>query len=1167
MLEHSENITPRHSAHEQAIFDEQLRQQKAREKITRKVVKRRPSGEFSGRLKIEESGAQPREDAIEEGYATEPTRETTVTENPIPETKTENIEPAEVIKPQKRERVEKNNELLAEEKKELRRILLLTESELIEIPDDRVHATLKMVQRAKKVLTPNEFYTEINSNNYLDELSKNIIEKDPANLTTPEKNSPVLLADPDKMQIEARAFGLTDQQIDEVKSSGSHLLGRVYEQADKILFEARSLPENKWTSAMRSSEPIAALKKALDEHAQSGKELTENSDRPGKNSKVNNSKTHGSGKKSDFRIPSDIDQAVADRSASVSGYRDLEQDAREFYSRQIAKKANSQQVVEPNPDAVAPSAPEIIPAKVEIEEKIPSKNYAHPNLDPAFRALRNNPDTTEEDWGKFVAEDPERAAKYEYLAPPRISDLLNRLRIQHAHKAEVAEPISVQLAELESKLKQDHKIRFVPNHKLSPQQNLDNAKNIWEFAGQLSALAHAGINVKPSNRNFERPNDPHNTVEYDSTASPEDILGFLNGILVKRTGNSIRVPEAAPAVDASAAVEVPPAIAALKEKLDAAREKMTKLEAELGDVGGKKLFVADKLRSFAPDTKRTVKEFSLITAREAYNELRAEYVGANVENHLAERMQLIDNRLRDFAQRKRPDWENGPRKLVDWWKKQSAVTRIGTSLGLLGVSFALPAVAGGALFARKLISGSTSATGAYDMMNLARDRGSKKWSQVRAATLTDSGDIENHLAAIEARALFEGKTFESLKEDKIYTDLYEKFESTRETEHVARTAEKPENEIIDYFKKATEEENSKLSKKITKEELIRHGNKALAVIAGGLIGSGYIGKSINSMFHHDTQTDLSKGIKIHKGINLPAEDGSVAGSESAVEAGAAAARGVSAETATIQSVKIGSRGIEGSLIDLRDKNPKMMEWLRQQYQGSKLDDKTLIHKWVSEHAVKGENMDRILNGEIGIGANGDIHLDADKINFNHSAVRDIASTGHVAADKSSFHPKIKVSFDPNHHPVKNKFGVSFRPSVNTDMAANELSGGEVSDVDLNDYAVREADLEELKNHAPTMEQARYTAALSVEKLSDGLHLVLNEKYKNFVEKELHVSAKSLNKIKHLTYGQFLNSMNVSERFSKDFAGLAKFLADHKVPVESRLHAKLVELAVDWKQKT
>jgi len=233
----------------------------------------------------------------------------------------------------------------------------------------------------------------------------------------------------------------------------------------------------------------------------------------------------------------------------------------------------------------------------------------------------------------------------------------------------------------------------------------------------------------------------------------------------------------------------------------------------------------------------------------------------------------------------------------------------------------------------------------------------------------------------------------------------------------------------------------------------------------------------------------------------------------------------------------GGMGIEGSLLDMAKSTDKdvlakynsMIEWLKQQdYNKNVNDPGALVDRWVDHLAkLKGipkDQFDRIFKGAVTIHSDGSLELG--EVDFMpeppvHSAVdavQDSASGPKVNVEFGKFDPaNLAEQANPNIH-------VDFEPSSAPDADWQPSGPG--------DHWTSASE--------QVVQSAREAAAETANDATTGLQLVLGERYDNFLKDTLHVSAKALNKIKDMTWKEFMGKnpeLPNDQKFLKAYKGV------------------------------
>ncbi|HYE22159.1 MAG TPA: hypothetical protein VD998_01055, partial [Verrucomicrobiae bacterium] len=615
-----------------------------------------------------------------------------------------------------------------------------------------------------------------------------------------------------------------------------------------------------------------------------------------------------------------------------------------------------------------------------------------------------------------------------------------------------------------------------------------------------------------------------------------------------------------------------------KSNLDKARDEFYKLQTELEQAQGKwGGFKAESRKRKESEIAELKTKFE--AAEKNYKELRAEQVADDAEKALEESHKAADVMLEQYMNRSKTKTERGM-ELVDqklkWIKSVPTKYKVAASFALLGVGLTGGVILAGTAFgARKIMSSASASAGTYGLLNSFKDYTQRKRIE-RDLKSQYPDNLEGHIAGMRIRARLDGKSTEDLKKDELYIQLVDKYRESFVANYEKDYGNRSQEVKARRLQEMLDQNNEALQKAKVTEKLWKRFNQVGSIVIGTAIGSGKVFELLNakkeakdavastgitsnvSGYFSESKPDLPPSPEMdvpetYKPTLSAAEaqkllDEPVLEPEKTEILHNGNSTGASIESYRDSAlVHVGNRGIEGSLIDLKSTQPeryaKMVSWLENRYPKLSGNEPGLIHRFVTEQAPDGKNLDRIMSAEVLIDKEGAITLDIDKVQFMRSPEINLGHGEGIRFNVTHAEAPLERVVIPDEPEIKPIHDVEW-------PKPHEFEEGEVT----------------VKSMPATVEQAREIAAGSVEKTSDALQLVLSEKYKTFVERELHVSAKSLNKIKHLTYKEFLTSMNVSERFNKSFAGLAKFLADKEIKPNAKMHTALIELAKQWKYK-
>jgi hypothetical protein len=261
-------------------------------------------------------------------------------------------------------------------------------------------------------------------------------------------------------------------------------------------------------------------------------------------------------------------------------------------------------------------------------------------------------------------------------------------------------------------------------------------------------------------------------------------------------------------------------------------------------------------------------------------------------------------------------------------------------------------------------------------------------------------------------------------------------------------------------------------------------------------------------------------------------------------------------------VHAGERGIEGVLLDLKNADPeryaKMLAKLQEHYgTGDSGKAENLIHRFVIDYAKEhdlsvdagSKDLSKIMSADIHISPDGELTMGDVKL---MPPTEPSPSAGGLAQDTN---PSWKgSSFDEGFDkpsPLE-KFQFGGKPVAGLDSIPKPNFGVDMDDLhtpgELEESPIVPDSGDSLSEMTPAeaVQHAREVAAESilspekiagkVEKLSDALHLVLGNKYDTFLD-QIHMSAKSLNKVKDLTIGNFTEQIEDGAIDKKKFQGL------------------------------
>lgn len=268
------------------------------------------------------------------------------------------------------------------------------------------------------------------------------------------------------------------------------------------------------------------------------------------------------------------------------------------------------------------------------------------------------------------------------------------------------------------------------------------------------------------------------------------------------------------------------------------------------------------------------------------------------------------------------------------------------------------------------------------------------------------------------------------------------------------------------------------------------------------------------------------------GLINPGKPASI--SESAADQARIPEAGVKVEAENIQpsTVKISSRGIEGTLIDLVKNDPQSAtaKWLEKEYPG--MDYKSAIHKKVLELAKEngysvdgaGNDLSDLAKGNIVVNSDGSFSLEKESLDF----IEQKSPTPQAMADNMD-----RIEYAPHIGPENLE---------NESLDFEQLKGGQVADI-ISDESSPDVPASETYSAADKEAafEKTYDELSSKKKTSDALKELMQKQYKQFMKEDLNLDARSLNKIQSLKTTEFMSfytNNETSPALLKEYKGLA-----------------------------
>gem|GEM_PF-4561958 len=577
----------------------------------------------------------------------------------------------------------------------------------------------------------------------------------------------------------------------------------------------------------------------------------------------------------------------------------------------------------------------------------------------------------------------------------------------------------------------------------------------------------------------------------------------------------------------------------------------------------------------------------LDAAEDEYRKANAEFVGSDSLKYTQEKIELTRSHLMEMG-KLNPDWStkignavkamqemsvyNYMKKEGYQWVDANKLVRFGTkvlnvktlvSVGLVAGGFGLAKVGMtgislGVAVARSGLSGASAMVGTRAYLESWRKSwADKELTEVEISSLNDLDSVENRIADLEKNAFFHGGSFEDIIALPEYAllrarqdELYSKYSEP------AQRAQVMESRLLDA--------QQMRDVRIDKERSGRKFTKGAGVVVGAAM-SGFAfynylkSPPINPEFGADDPAEIELK-KAPESTLAPAPDAVRAGgagsrleeisneaSEVKAKLDQAYAKGAPVAEMGAGEIDVTSRGVEGTLLDLKANDPNrykgMMAWLHGKYSGMESSDGSLVHRAVLEMAGK--------DGYTVDGGGADLSaIDSAKIRF--------AADGSFSMDKSSIDFSGSVDAADSADAVTRKLaGVKFSSeaaSSVTDAAetAPDPAGIKPETLDLDKRMPTQYDgLKEAVGS--NMDQRRFTElyeSVKGRQMGAALRGYMKREYKPFVEKFLHATGPDLNRIQKMSVKEFLGQNvstqsppNFTERYKGLFEASSKYLAD------------------------
>ncbi|MGE5298063.1 MAG: hypothetical protein ACM3KM_02785, partial [Acidobacteriaceae bacterium] len=590
---------------------------------------------------------------------------------------------------------ERRPEKSAEEKKvenraRLKVEMVLTDEELQGISDKELYpGYLSWARKARKVLTPEEYFKDIGGgtlNQRIKRLKDAVKERDKKGEITTAAKSKVLI-DRQTLLDQAKSLGLDITELDKLKEDRV-VSAKIYEHCYELIGNlseedrAKALADQNLLATVRQRFNLAGLLNLNAKGSElKGVPLGDLRERI---------KVQSGGKLNDQHL----DEIASHEQPRERLIQLMDASKPKETPKPAAPK--SEKPAEDKPAESKKEKTEIKPEKNKDEER-GDEPYSHPKFDPELRKL-----STRDDYDRFAAKYPKRAAAYEFFIKSlRVS--LNMQRMKEAVGVREKD-ILPELRETE-KLLGDKNIVLIYPPVSSVGQNLELARNFLDKISQLNLNTEVIRYVALRDKSLIRPDG---VISVRPDASVEELSKLLgletavghteavpvpenspteapkpesSEVVIEKPAEEVMppMPEAKPLTETpeetveqkpeeGPAEEKPAEVQALEAEVEAARSKLAEAEAALHRGKGSK------------EERKTVVE----EARTEYKEAVAKLVGNSAETFLAERIMLTAQRLEKFKEAKTGKISKKLEQGYDWYK---GLSRLNLQAGLerLGV--------------------------------------------------------------------------------------------------------------------------------------------------------------------------------------------------------------------------------------------------------------------------------------------------------------------------------------------------------------------------------------------------------------------------------------------------------------------------------------------------
>jgi hypothetical protein len=579
---------------------------------------------------------------------------------------------------------------------------------------------------------------------------------------------------------------------------------------------------------------------------------------------------------------------------------------------------------------------------------------------------------------------------------------------------------------------------------------------------------------------------------------------------------------------------------------------------------------------------------ALEQARQEYESARLEYIGANLELHLQEQTEMRKARFEEYVtmnagamDKARGLWNKlGNVNYFEYRKNQgkeiqnrvgatlakAANIRTAISLGLLGTGLYAGATAAGAgiLLARRSYGGFGSAMGSKSLFEQIRmAKNNRPISADQFSNLHTVEEVQNQMAALEARAMLSGQNEEKLLENSDYQALL-RVQDYLLTERVQYDASKASESLQGSFKSSEE-----AITQAQKAEKRGRAKTTAAALAAGVVGAGGVAKAVE--YWNGEQPEVS--VKTGSGDrHLSPEKSADLGKPEGIELthygkGTGATIEVEGNNTFVTA---GNRGIEGALQDLKRQDPEkykgMINWIKEQYPGTQAKDSTLIHRAVKKLAEQnnftvdggGKDLSRVDFAKVVLKptADGQFELQLDKPSLNF--MDDNGNNAGVSEPD-----QVVIESQPDKLPIDTLRAVPDDAPIDTlrrvgETAAENKIGPEeveVEKLDFKNLIPESENSNSIYNIAGEAAESRtnntYELALSqvdqYPKTSDALKHLLKDDYTAFMKEKIQLDARVINRLQKFPVSQFMqeyaHSKEIPPKQLMELRGLADSIND------------------------